>query len=340
MTELAISLGHRCGVRLVTVKTGRDIGVFVSMAEVAGNCRVFAGAGGQLLAGFGMAGETDLLLLAGECHQQGLVRIVAAKAVFDVIMVFARMTVTALWDVLGRLWLVPLVTGQTVDLCLVLGTVGFDLRRLLIMALDTVGDPEGGLLGQGAASCTEQQRYSGLLEEVQRLKAIVQKLLILARADAGRLDLRLETIDLSAMIESAAEDAAAMAPHLQVEKQILPGVTVKADRDLMGQVVRNLTSNAVKYNYEKGLIRFQLSVRDNEAHVTISNTGVPIPTKDRERIFNRFYRVDQSRSRTVPGTGLGLSLAREIARAHKGDLRLDRAMTNLITFSLSLPCQH
>ena len=186
----------------------------------------------------------------------------------------------------------------------------------------------------------EQQRYSGLLEEVQRLKAIVQKLLILARADAGRLDLHLEAIDLSAMLESAAEDAGALAPHLQVEKQIVPGVIVKADPDLMGQVVRNLTSNAVKYNHENGLIIFQLSERGNKAHVTISNTGVPIPAKDREKIFDRFYRVDQSRSSTVPGTGLGLSLAREVVRAHKGELRLDNAMDNLITFSLILPCQH
>jgi heavy metal sensor kinase len=186
----------------------------------------------------------------------------------------------------------------------------------------------------------EQRRYSGLLEEVQRLKAIVQKLLILARVDAGRLDLHLETIDLSAMIESAAEDAGALAPHLQVEKQIVPGVIVKADPDLMGQVVRNLTSNAVKYNHENGLIRFQLSEHGNKAHVTISNTGVPIPAKDREKIFDRFYRVDQSRSSRVPGTGLGLSLAREVVRAHKGELRLDKAMDNLITFSLSLPCQH
>jgi signal transduction histidine kinase len=142
------------------------------------------------------------------------------------------------------------------------------------------------------------------------------------------------------MLESAAEDAGALAPHLQVEKQIVPGVIVKADPDLMGQVVRNLTSNAVKYNHENGLIIFQLSERGNKAHVTISNTGVPIPAKDREKIFDRFYRVDQSRSSTVPGTGLGLSLAREVVRAHKGELRLDNAMDNLITFSLILPCQH
>ena len=184
----------------------------------------------------------------------------------------------------------------------------------------------------------EQQRYSGLLEEVQRLKGIVQKLLILARADAGRLDLRFVAMDLSAMIEVAAEDAGAMAPHLRIEKQIVPGVIVKGDPDLMGQAIRNLTSNAVKYNHDNGFIRFKVSLHENKAHLTISNTGTPIPEKDREKIFDRFYRVDPSRSKTVPGSGLGLSLAWEIVHAHQGDLRLDSDSGNLISFTLSLPC--
>ena len=184
----------------------------------------------------------------------------------------------------------------------------------------------------------EQQRYSVLLEEVQRLKAIVQKLLILARADAGRLQLCLEAMDLSSMIESAAEDAGVIAPHLKVEKQIVPGVIVKADSDLMGQVIRNLTSNAIKFNQANGHIKFQLSVRDNNAHVTISNTGVAIPEKDRKKIFDRFYRVDQSRSKTVPGSGLGLSLAQEIVHAHGGKLRLDSDSGKMVSFTLSLPC--
>jgi two-component system, OmpR family, heavy metal sensor histidine kinase CusS len=184
----------------------------------------------------------------------------------------------------------------------------------------------------------EQQRYSGLLEEVQRLKTIVQKLLILARADAGRLDLRLEALDLSALVESATEDASAIAPHLQIEKQIIPGIIVMADSDLIGQAVRNLTSNAVKYNHENGIIRFQLSVHDHKAHLTISNTGNQIPIKDRERIFDRFYRVDQSHSKTVSGSGLGLSLAREIVFSHHGDLRLNPGTGHEVSFTLSLPC--
>ena len=184
----------------------------------------------------------------------------------------------------------------------------------------------------------EQQRYSGLLEEVQRLKAIIQKLLILARADAGRLNLRLEPMDLSAVMETAAEDASAMAPHLYIEKQILPGVIVKADPDLMEQVIGNLTSNAVKYNHRKGFIKFQLTIEDNKALVTIFNTGVTIPEADREKIFDRFYRVDSSRSSKVSGTGLGLSLAKEIVSAHHGDLRLNPDSGDRISFTLSLPC--
>jgi heavy metal sensor kinase len=195
-------------------------------------------------------------------------------------------------------------------------------------------------LQHAAAGSEEQQRYGGLLEEVQRLKAIVQKLLILARADAGRLELRLEAVDLSALLEAAAEDAEAVAMNMQIEKQIDPGITVQADPVLIGQAVWNLVSNALKYNHENGLIRFRLSASDNKANITISNTGTPIPREDREKIFSRFYRIDQSRNKTVYGSGLGLSLAREIAHAHHGKLNLesDFESTDLISFTLSLPC--
>jgi two-component system, OmpR family, heavy metal sensor histidine kinase CusS len=184
----------------------------------------------------------------------------------------------------------------------------------------------------------EQQRAGDLLEEVQRLKSIVQKLLILARADAGRLDLQLKATDLSALIESAAEDAGAMEPNLTIEKEITHGVVIQADRDLLVQAINNLVSNAVKYNQPNGLIRFRLSVIENRALFTISSSSAPIPDKDRDRIFDRFYRIDPSRSKVLAGTGLGLSLAREIVHAHYGRLSLDPAVDNLISFTMMVPC--
>jgi len=191
---------------------------------------------------------------------------------------------------------------------------------------------------QHAAIGSDEQRFYGtLIEEVQRLKAIVLKLLILAHADAGQLALNLEPLDISAVIESAIEDVVAIAPNLCLKQQIAPQVTVQADPDLFKQVIQNLTSNAVKYNTEGGLIRFQLEVRGDKVLFTISNTGAPIPEADREKIFHRFYRVDKSHSYAIPGSGLGLSLAREIVHAHKGTLCLNADSGNLISFTLSLP---
>jgi heavy metal sensor kinase len=184
----------------------------------------------------------------------------------------------------------------------------------------------------------EQQRCSSLLEEVQRLKSIVRKLLILARADAGQLNLRLKSVDLSAMILSAVEDAGAMGPHLRIKQDIAPGITVKADPDLLKLVIQNLANNAVKYNRDDGMIRFRLTVQNKHARFTVTNTGFPIPDQARELIFDRFYRLDKSRSHRTPGTGLGLSLAREIVRAHGGDLHLHGADEDVNTFTLSIPC--
>jgi signal transduction histidine kinase len=84
-------------------------------------------------------------------------------------------------------------------------------------------------------------------------------------------------------------------------------------------------------------VRFRLSVQNNHATVAISNAGAPIPERERERIFERFYRLDPSRSGRVPGTGLGLSLAREIVRSHGGDIRLDVSKDDVNTFIVALP---
>ncbi|MGA2220302.1 MAG: ATP-binding protein [Verrucomicrobiia bacterium] len=188
-----------------------------------------------------------------------------------------------------------------------------------------------------AVDSDEQQRYGDLLEEVQRLKAIVQKLLLLARADAGQLALHLESVDLTTLLEDAIEDVKAIAPELEVQQHIPARIRVMADADLLAQAIRNMTSNAVKYNCERGRVRFELETTSGIARFTLSNTGTPIPEEDRERVFDRFYRVDKSRSRRVGGAGLGLSLAREIARAHHGDVVLNPVHDDLISFTLTLP---
>jgi len=182
-----------------------------------------------------------------------------------------------------------------------------------------------------------QEVYSSLLEEISRLKAIVQKLLLLSLADAGRLQLQLQPVDLSAMLTNIVEDCLAQAPTLKIESQIPPGFQISADPDLLEQALQNLASNAIKYNYPGGLVQFELVTEGNQMAVRIANTGPTIPPIDRERIFERFYRADPARSGKVEGTGLGLSLAREIVRAHGGELILDASDNRLTRFAAILP---
>jgi two-component system, OmpR family, heavy metal sensor histidine kinase CusS len=153
----------------------------------------------------------------------------------------------------------------------------------------------------------------------------------------GQLPLSLADVDLSTLIRSAIEDVEAMAPDLTVEADIPPGIYARVDADLAGQVVRNMTSNAIKYNREGGTIRFELGIHDATVRFTLANTGDAIPEEDRERIFDRFCRVDKARSREIRGTGLGLSLAREIAHAHGGELVLDPPRDGTVAFTLTIP---
>ena len=183
----------------------------------------------------------------------------------------------------------------------------------------------------------EQRNYADLLEEVQRLKAIVRKLLLLAQSDSGQLRLSLNEVSLNEELEALFEDLPLLAPDLVLNKDLTPDIRVQADPDLLRQVLQNLISNAVKYNHEQGTISCQLRRENSRALLSVSNTVSPGATIDRERLFDRFYRGDAAHNRKVDGTGLGLSLAREISRAHGGDLTVEETRDGWISFLLSLP---
>jgi heavy metal sensor kinase len=196
-------------------------------------------------------------------------------------------------------------------------------------------------LQDAAPDSREQQVFGGLLEETQRLKTITGGLLMLARADAGQLKPALETVGFTAMIEDILEDTRVMAEESQLtfEVDLAPEVSVRADPVLLRTALLNLFVNAVKYNETGGTIRTRLEPRDGEAHLTIGNSGPGIPDADQGRVFTRFHRVDAARQRKVDGVGLGLSLAREIIRAHDGELELLESRPGWTSFRLrmSLP---
>ena len=185
-----------------------------------------------------------------------------------------------------------------------------------------------------------QQRIGSLLDEVRRLSVIVRKLLLLSLADAGQMGLYRVEVNLSKLLTEMLEDMELLAPELEVQMQIISGLRVQGDRDLLLQVLQNLIGNAIKYNLPNGWIKIYARRYERNVFVTISNSSKDIPECDRDRIFDRFQRGDPARTRKVEGTGLGLSLAREIARAHNGELTLDSTPSGQTAFTLMLPMEN
>lgn len=178
---------------------------------------------------------------------------------------------------------------------------------------------------------------ASLLDDNRRLAAVCQDLLVLARADAGRLALESEPHDLCALVEAAVEDARILAEEraLTFEVALPESATESVDARYLTRILLNLLSNAVKYNRAGGMVRVSLTADDRVWTLAIANTGPGIATAHQPKLFGRFFRA--GRGSAEPGHGLGLSLSRELARAHSGELVLADSTSEWTIFRLTLP---
>ena len=161
----------------------------------------------------------------------------------------------------------------------------------------------------------------------------------MAQADAGQLKLALEPVNLSAELDAMIEDARVLATNLRLsfEVQLPPHLQIEADRPMLHTALFNLISNAVKYNKPDGNVSIRLDAAGDKVIFEIGNTGPGIPEADQPRIFDRFFRVDHVKSARVEGIGLGLALAREIVRAHSGELLLNESRPGWTSFKVTIP---
>lgn len=180
-------------------------------------------------------------------------------------------------------------------------------------------------------------------DESGRLIRLVADLLQLARADAGQAIISpQEVIDLRDVVQGVEDTVTVIAPE-QIEVQfIMPSkpVWVFADSDKLKQVFLNLTNNAIKATQGGGKVTVTLRVSNNQAIVRVIDTGIGIAPADQQRIFDRFYRVERSRTRSRVyggGTGLGLAIALTIVRAHGGSIDLESELNKGSTFTVKLP---
>jgi heavy metal sensor kinase len=178
-----------------------------------------------------------------------------------------------------------------------------------------------------------------MLEEVDRLTRLVESLLILTRADSGKVQLAAETIDIGALAGHVTDQLRVLADEKQQELTLRAPSRVHATGDaaLIRHALMNLIHNAIKYTPDRGAIRVDVNATDSQAMIEVRDRGPGIPAAHRDRIFDRFYRVDTGRSRDEGGVGLGLAIARWAVEANGGRIELASDVTDGSLFRVILP---
>ena len=203
----------------------------------------------------------------------------------------------------------------------------------------TIGGFIDGILD---GTVPEEKRKQYLLivsEEVKRLSRLVKSMLSIARIEAGDMKLNPTDFDVNELV---CRTVFAFEQKIEEKKLEIMGlesdeVFVKADNDLIHQVVYNLIDNAVKFVNEGGCISFSYEVKEGNVFVSVRNTGAGIAQQELPRLFDRFYKTDKSRSLDKTGVGLGLYIVQTIVNQHKGDLLVKSVEKEYTEFTFSLP---
>jgi signal transduction histidine kinase len=191
------------------------------------------------------------------------------------------------------------------------------------------GHAEALLDGGGKPSEEETRRYLEVIQrETERLGSLVDDLLVVARGEAGELRLDLRPVDVAAVVGEA---VAALAPIALRDRRVklvaqlpeAPPPLAWADRDRLTQVLMNLVRNAIAYTPEGGIVSVAVAPTADRVEIAVADTGIGIAAEDLPRIFDRFYRADESRSRATGGFGLGLAISHDLVEAMAGTIEVE-----------------
>jgi signal transduction histidine kinase len=187
-----------------------------------------------------------------------------------------------------------------------------------------------------------QRYYDVLVEQSSRLTALVTNILDLARIEEGKREFVFETLDLGHVVhdlvtatqQRIGHDGYVIQSHVDA-----PLPPVRVDRDAISQAIGNLINNAVQYTRDGKEITVHVSASGRRVIVTVTDQGVGIPAHEIDKVFERFFRGGDTHTRAVKGSGLGLTLVKEIVEAHGGTVRVESAVGQGSTFSIELPAR-
>jgi two-component system phosphate regulon sensor histidine kinase PhoR len=195
------------------------------------------------------------------------------------------------------------------------------------------------LLSNGMVKPDDVAKFSTqIYSEAQRMICLVEDILKLSHLDEGATDMKREDVDLYALAEdtvkilSSSAEEAGIQMNLEGEKAVINGIP-----QLLQGIIYNLCDNAIKYNREGGLVTVSIKNEEHRVQLSVSDTGIGIPTEHQERIFERFYRVDKSHSKKIGGTGLGLSIVKHAAILHNASIKVHSEVGVGTTIVVSFP---
>src|SRR5206468_1467803 len=286
---------------------------------------VLAGAGGYVLARRAL---TPIDHLASEAR-----RITADR-------LHERLSVPNQNDEIGRLAAVINETFARLE-------SSFDqLRRFTADASHELRTPLAVIRGTGEVGLAEartvadcKEAMGSMLEEVDRLTSLVDTLLRLSYGDAGTIRLSRQMTDLGELVQEVTASLAILAEERgqKLSVDVSDGVNVIVDRLVLREAISNIVDNAIKYSRADVTIDVRVQSRGGHAVVEIVDRGPGIPAEHRQRIFDRFFRVDQARSRESGGTGLGLAIAKWAVEANEGQIEVEDAPAAGSVFRITLP---
>jgi signal transduction histidine kinase len=178
-----------------------------------------------------------------------------------------------------------------------------------------------------------------MLEEAQRLNDLVDSLLMLARFENGRVSLRREVLRLDEVVAEVGECLSILATEKQQTVEFIgsPGLVVRTDRVLLRQVVMNVLHNAIRYSPTGSKVTIQCCAQGGQSVIAITDEGPGIAPEHQEKIFERFYRLDPSRSPLAGGAGLGLAIAKISLEQLGGSIEVESSLGRGSCFRISLP---
>jgi two-component system, OmpR family, sensor kinase len=193
-------------------------------------------------------------------------------------------------------------------------------------------------LSRPRASEDYRQTIATCQKAGERMRGLVEDLLTLARADAGKLEIQTDLVELQLLVSDVAAMLETAAGNRQVTIRVMGDkVVCRGDADRLSQVIMNLTSNAIHYNKELGTVTITTVMDAEEAVIRVQDTGCGIPAAAIPHVFDRFYRVDEARSRQTGGSGLGLAICKSIIDAHRGQIIVQSKVDEGTVFEVRLP---